>query len=63
MKLDIEIEDSLLTEAIVVSGITDTEELIHEALRTLIRGGARKSLLDLRGKIEFAPDYDPKRLR
>jgi len=63
MRLRIELDDDLVAEAIRVSGITDLEELIREALQVLIARHRRKSLLDLCGKIEFAPGYDHEQLR
>jgi Arc/MetJ family transcription regulator len=63
MRIEIELDDDLVKEAMRVSGIADLEELIREALRALIGQKRRKSLLDLEGKIEFAPDYDYKVLR
>jgi Arc/MetJ family transcription regulator len=63
MKIDIELEDTLLAEAMRVSGITDVQELIRAALKALVAKNRRKSLLDLEGKIQFAPGYDHKSLR
>lgn len=63
MNIEIEIEDALMTEAMRVTGITDLEELIREALKSLVAKNRRKSLLDLEGRIEFAPGYDHKPLR
>lgn len=63
MRLRIKLDDDLVAEAVRVSGITDLRELIREALQVLIVKSRRKSLLDLRGEIKFAPGYDPKQLR
>jgi Arc/MetJ family transcription regulator len=63
MRLEIDLDDDLVAEAMRVSGITDLDELIREALQALIAQGGRRSLLDLQGKIEFAPGYDYKQLR
>jgi len=63
MKIEIELDDDLLTEAMRVSGITDLDELICEALKAVIAKKRRKSLLDLEGKIQFAPGYEYKQLR
>lgn len=62
MNIEIDLDDELAAEAIRVSGIQDLDELIAEALRVLIATKRRKSLLDLKGKIQFAPGYDPKEL-
>jgi len=63
MKIEIDLDDDLLTEAMRVSGITDVEELIRAALKAVIAKNRRKSLLDLEGRIQFAPGYDHKPLR
>ncbi|HTG33648.1 MAG TPA: type II toxin-antitoxin system VapB family antitoxin [Thermoanaerobaculia bacterium] len=63
MRIEIELDDALLAEAMQVSGITDLEELIRVALKVLIAQNRRKSLLDLEGKIQFAPGYQYKQLR
>jgi Arc/MetJ family transcription regulator len=62
MTTEIELDDELVAEAIRVSGIEDLNELIAEALRVLIATKRRLSLLDLKGKSELAPGYDPKEL-
>jgi Arc/MetJ family transcription regulator len=63
MRTNIDLDDDLLAEAARLSGIKTKKDLVHEALRVFIATRKRKSLLDLRGKIEFAPGYDHKRLR
>jgi Arc/MetJ family transcription regulator len=63
MKLKVDLKDELVAEAVRASGITDLQELIREALQILIARNRRKSLLDLQGRIEFAPGYDPKQFR
>ena len=39
------------------------KELIHLALKEFVENRRRLNLLDLEGKIEFAEDYDYKKLR
>ncbi len=63
MRTNIVLDDDLLDEAIRVSGIKTKKDVVHEALRVFIAAKKRKSLLDLAGKIEFAPGYDYKALR
>lgn len=63
MRTNIVLDDELVAEATRLSGIKTKKELVHEALRAFVAGKKRKSLLDLRGKIEFAPGYDYKALR
>jgi len=63
MRTNIVLDDELLAEAAKLSGIKTKKELVHEALRVFIATQKRRNLLDLRGKIEFAPGYDYKALR
>jgi Arc/MetJ family transcription regulator len=63
VRIEMDLDDDLIKEAVRAAGITDLEELIREALRSLIGQNRRRSLLDLEGKIEFAPGYDHKPLR
>jgi len=63
MRTNIVLDDELVDEARRLTGIRTKRELVNEALRTLIRVRRRKSLLDLAGKITFAPGYDHRALR
>jgi Arc/MetJ family transcription regulator len=63
MRTNIVLNDELVDEAARVTGITTKKDLVHEALRVLIATRKRKNLLDLAGKIQFAPGYDYKALR
>ena len=63
MRTNIVLDDNLMAEATRLTGIKTKKDLVHEALRVLIATHKRKSLLDLKGKIEFAPGYDHKALR
>jgi len=63
MRTNIVLDDDLVEEAARLSGIRTKKDLVHEALRVFIAAKKRKSLLDLAGKIEFAPGYDYKALR
>ena len=63
VRTNIELDDDLIEEARRLTGIRTKRELVQEALRTLIEHRKRMSLLDLAGKIEFAPGYDYKALR
>ena len=63
MRTNIVLDDDLVAEAARLSGIRTKKDLVHEALRVFIATKKRKSLLDLQGKIEFAPGYDYKALR
>jgi Arc/MetJ family transcription regulator len=63
MRIEIELDDTLMDAASRVCGVTEPQELIEEALRVLIAATKRQPLANLKGKIEFAPGYDHKQLR
>lgn len=63
MKITLSLDDSLLNEALKLTSISTQEELIEFALQELVQSRRKKSLLDLAGQIQFAPDFDYKALR
>ena len=63
MRTNIVLDDDLIKAAFRLSRARTKKDLVHEALRELVRVRSRKSLLDLRGKIRFSDGYDHKRLR
>ena len=63
MRTNIVLDDELVAEAARLSGIKTKRELVHEALREYVVTRRRRSLLDLAGKIQFAPEYDYKASR
>jgi Arc/MetJ family transcription regulator len=63
VRTNIIIDDHLLKETFPVSRSKTKKEVIHEALRELIRSRKRKDLTDLAGRISFYPEYNHKTLR
>ena len=63
MRTNIVIDDDLLKEAFTVSLARTKKDLIHEALKELIRLRKRKDLTELAGSIEFYKGFDHKKLR
>jgi len=63
VRTNIVLDDALLAEARKVATARTKKDIVHEALRELIRMRRRKSLLELRGKVKFARGYDHKKLR
>jgi Arc/MetJ family transcription regulator len=63
MRTNIVIDDELLAKAFSVSNAKTKKELIHEALRELVRVKKRKDLTELSGAIELHQDFDHKKLR
>jgi Arc/MetJ family transcription regulator len=63
MRTNIVLDDDLVKEAAELTGIKTKRELVKKALEVLIKTHKRKNLLELDGKIEFAPGFDYKALR
>jgi Arc/MetJ family transcription regulator len=63
MQTTLNLDESLLNEALQLTNLTDQEELINLALRELVRSRRKKNLLDLAGQIQFTEDFDHKTLR
>jgi len=63
VRTNIVIDDELITEAFSVSRAKTKKDLIHEALKELIRLKKRKDLTELSGRISFYPGFDHKELR
>lgn len=63
MRTNIVLDDELVREAAELTGIRTKKDLVNEALRVLVATRKRRSLLELRGKIRFAPGYDHRKLR
>ncbi|MEW6364389.1 MAG: type II toxin-antitoxin system VapB family antitoxin [Acidobacteriota bacterium] len=63
MRTNIIMDDAMVAEARKLTGIETKKDLVMEALRVLIATRKRRSLLDLAGRIRFAPGYDYKALR
>ena len=60
MRTNIDLDDELIREAFELTGIRTKKELVHVALRELIRARTRLSLSALCGKVRFVEGYDPK---
>jgi Arc/MetJ family transcription regulator len=63
MRTNIVLDDELVAEAIRVTGARTKKDVVHEALRELIRLRRRRSLGDLKGKVRLARGYDHKKAR
>jgi Arc/MetJ family transcription regulator len=63
MQITLNLDEALLNEAFQLTNLTTQEELIALALHEFVRLRRKKNLLDLAGKIQFAPDFDHKALR
>ena len=63
MRANIVLDDDLMRKAFALTGIHSKRELIHTALRELIRKRTKKDITDLTGKIQLQEDFDHKKLR
>lgn len=63
MRTNVVLDDALIAEAARLSGLRTKREIVHAALSEFVASKRRLSLLDLRGKVRFAPGYDHQRLR
>ncbi len=64
MRTNILLDDNLVKEAFsFAKGVNTKKSLVDLALREFIETHRRKDLRELRGKIEFADNYDYKALR
>jgi Arc/MetJ family transcription regulator len=62
MRTNIDIDDELMTEAMELLGSKTKKQTVEQALKDLVRHRkAAKSLLALRGKIDWEGDLDAMR--
>jgi Arc/MetJ family transcription regulator len=57
------IDNSVLEKALAISTLGTKKEVIDAALREYVETHSRKNLLELRGQIQFADNYDYKAAR
>jgi len=63
MQITLNLDESLLSEALQLTNLTTQEEIVNLALTELVRLRRKKNLLDLAGQIQFTPDFDHKDMR
>ncbi|MCK4766602.1 MAG: type II toxin-antitoxin system VapB family antitoxin [Candidatus Aminicenantes bacterium] len=63
MRMNIAVDDNLVTEALQLSKLKTKKELINAALREFIRNRKKLNLTEIKGKIVFREDYDYKKMR
>jgi Arc/MetJ family transcription regulator len=63
MRTNIELDDSLVSEAFKYAGVRTKKALIDLSLKEFIENRKRKDLRDIKGKINFADRYDYKQMR
>jgi Arc/MetJ family transcription regulator len=57
------IDDRLMEEAMTLSKMKTKKEVVHKALVEFVQNRKRLDLKEIKGKIQFAADYDYKRMR
>lgn len=63
MQITLNLDESLIKEALQLTKLATQEELLNLALSELVRSRRKKNLFDLAGQIQFASDFDHKALR
>jgi Arc/MetJ family transcription regulator len=64
MRINVEIDDKIMQEAMHFSGFKTKKETVEAALKAFCRQRkSHRKILDLVGKIEFDPAYNHKQLR
>ena len=63
MRTNIVIDDGLLQQAAVISGLKTKKEVVNKALNDFVVYNSRKDITDLKGQIKFSDGYDYKLLR
>jgi Arc/MetJ family transcription regulator len=63
MQSTLNLDETLVREALQLTKLTTQEELIDLALKELVQSRKKKNLFDLAGQIQFVPGFDHKALR
>ena len=63
IRTNIVIDDALMKKAMEVSGLKTKKEVVEKAIIEFVERHTRKDLNELRGKIQFADNYDYKAMR
>ncbi|MBW4553624.1 MAG: type II toxin-antitoxin system VapB family antitoxin [Aphanocapsa sp. GSE-SYN-MK-11-07L] len=63
MQITLNLDESLINEALQLTNLSTQEELVNLALTELVRSRRKKNLLDLAGQIQFTEAFDHKDLR
>lgn len=62
MRIRIEIDDQLMTEALRLTGARTKREVVERGLQTLVRLEAQVKIRGLRGKVKWQGDLEAMRL-
>jgi Arc/MetJ family transcription regulator len=63
VRTNIVLDDTVVEEAMTLTGIRTKREVVHLALTELIRIRKKKDLADLAGRVQFVEGFDHKAMR
>jgi len=63
MRTNIVIDDKLMDDALKITGYKTKKEAVTAALEEYVQYQEQLKILELRGQIDFDPDYDHKKIR
>lgn len=63
MATNLQLDDKLIKQAVALGGHHTKRAAVTQALSDYIRNLQQEKILDLFGKVDFAPEYDYKRQR
>ena len=63
MRTNIMIDDTLMKEALTLTGMKTKRDVVHKALEEFVQNLKKKDLREIRGKVSFAANYDYKKTR
>ena len=63
MQINLNLDESLINEALELTNLSTQEELVNLALTELIRSRRKKNLFHLAGQLQFTENFDHKDLR
>ncbi|WP_375382783.1 type II toxin-antitoxin system VapB family antitoxin [uncultured Sphingomonas sp.] len=61
MRTNIDIDETLMADAMAATGATTKRETVEQALRQVVTANQRRGMLKLRGKINWIGDLDEMR--
>ena len=63
LRTNIVLDDDLMEEAFSLTGVSTKRELVHPALKELVRQRCRRDLNELAGKTRLRDDFDHKAMQ
>jgi len=63
MPTNLKLDDRMIAQVVKVGGFKTKQEAVNAALAEFLARRDRLRMLELAGKIEFAPEWDYKRMR